>query len=155
MLAVPTEPVVTGSRLEAWPSHITLVPWFDLVTDRWQEFDASFREEAIVWDLDSRVRVVKKELFGTDEAPIQVARLFGIMSVLAHARSAGLVREFGGDFDDTYTGLNWHAHISDNARRTYEIGEDVALDAIAVFQKEDGIKTIKQQYLREGTTSNL
>ena len=99
MLAVPTEPVETGSRFDTWPPHITLVPWFDLPTNRWQDFDARFKEEDIVWDLDSRVRVVKKELFGTNDAPIRVARLFGVISVLAHARSAELVREFGGEFE--------------------------------------------------------
>jgi|GEM_PF-4174815 len=149
MLAVPTEPVETGSRLDTWPPHVTLVPWFDLPTNRWQEFDARFQEEDIVWDLDSRVRVVEKELFGSDDAPIEVARLFGIMSVLAHARSAGLVREFGGEFDSTYMGSNWHAHISDSTHRVYDIGEDIALSAIAVFQKKDGAKTIKQQYTRK------
>ncbi|KKW01790.1 MAG: hypothetical protein UY35_C0024G0009 [Candidatus Saccharibacteria bacterium GW2011_GWC2_48_9] len=154
MLAVPTEPVETGSQLDTWPPHITLVPWFDLPTNRWQDFDASFKEEDIVWDLDSRVRVVKKELFGTDDAPIEVARLFGIMSVLAHARSAGLVREFGGEFDVTYTGSNWHAHISDSTHRVYDVGEDIALNAIAVFQKKDGVKIIKQQYTRKEVTGN-
>lgn len=154
MLAVPTEPVETGSRFDTWPPHITLVPWFDLPTNRWQDFDARFKEEDIVWDLDSRVRVVKKELFGTDDAPIKVARLFGIISVLAHVRSAELVREFGGEFDATYTGSNLHAHVSGSAHRIYHIGEDIALDAIAVFQKKDGVKIIKQQYARKEATGN-
>lgn len=147
MLAAPVEPVELG-KVEAWPSHITLVPWFDLESSKWREFDEAFRDEDIVWDLDARVSVVREDQFGTPEKPVTVSRLFGIMSVLAHARAAGLVRDFGSKFDEQYMGLNWHAHISDRKDKVFEMGEVVQLDSIAVFQKHAGEKIIKQLYCR-------
>lgn len=147
MLAAPTEPVDVG-EVQAWPSHITLVPWFDLEASQWREFDQVFRDEEIVWDLDERVHVVKKDSFGTPENPVTVSRLFGITTVLAHARAAGLVRRFDGKFDEQYTGLDWHAHITDKPGRTYYEGDSVTLNSIAVFQKHAGQKIIKQLYER-------
>ena len=147
MIAAPVVPVEIGA-VDAWPSHMTLVSWFDLEAERWKQFDEQFQSEEIVWDLDSRLHVVKKDTFGTEERPVQVARVFGIISVLAHARAAGLVREFGGAFDEQYMGLDWHAHISDTSEKVFAKGEDVSLDSIAVFQKESGQKSIKQIYSR-------
>ena len=147
MIAAPVVPVEIGA-VDTWPSHMTLVPWFDLEADCWKQFDEQFQSEEIVWDLDSRLRVVMKDTFGTEERPVQVARVFGLMSVLAHARTAGIVREFGGAFDEQYMGLNWHAHISDTSEKVFTKGEEVPLDSIAVFQKESGRKSIKQIYSR-------
>ncbi|QHN42408.1 hypothetical protein GII36_00850 [Candidatus Mycosynbacter amalyticus] len=153
MAAVPVEPVEVGP-VDSWPSHITLVPWFDLVQSRWEAFDQAFQEEEIVWDLDARVHVVKKDTFGTDENPVTVSRLFGIMSVLAHSRTAGLVKDFGGSFDETYTGREWHAHITDKPGRVFEEGASIETSSIAIFQKQAGEKIIKQVYERPVITKN-
>lgn len=147
MIAAPVESVEIGA-VDVWPPHITLVPWFELESARWKQFDEQFEAEEIVWDLDSRLRIVRKDTFGSEECPVRVARVFGIMSVLAHARTAGLVREFGGSFDEQYMGLDWHAHISDTPKKIFNEGEEVSLDSVAVFQKVAGQKSIKQIYLR-------
>lgn len=65
-------------------------------------------------------------------------------------RLAGLVQEFGGRFDTSYTHMDWHPHISDSVGRSYDVGEEVELNSIVQsFKKADDVKIIKQQYRRE------
>lgn len=147
MAAIPVTEVAVGQRVDTWPPHITLVPWFELPSEQWEAFDREMHEREIVRDLDARMQVGKREMFGPHlDKP--VARLFGIMAVLAHTRMKVLVEDFGGSFDESYMGLNWHAHISDTEVFRGNVGDIIETNRIAIFQKQAGVKIIKAVYER-------
>lgn len=148
MAAIPLTDIKAGEQVDKWPPHITLVPWFELPAIQWPAFDHQMREREIVWDLDARMQVAKRDVFGENH-DIPVARLFGIMAVLAHTRMKSLVEDFNCDVDETYAGLNWHPHISDSEQLIGTVGDVIVTDRIALFQKNAGIKTIKEVYTRQ------
>jgi 2'-5' RNA ligase len=147
MAAIPITEVAAGQRVDAWPPHITLVPWFELPSEKWGDFDHEMHEREIVWDLDARMQVGKRDMFG-DSHDKPVARLFGIMAVLAHTRIKALAEEFGGRVDERFTGLEWHPHITDSPGFQANVGDIIETNHIAIFQKHAGVKIIKEVYER-------
>lgn len=143
MLATPLISVSIGDKVPRLPPHITLVPWFDLSAEDWPDFDRDIREELLVEE-GIMAYAAGDALYG-EANDVAVGELGGVMFG-AHALACAIVRRYGGEIDPTYTGLNWHPHVSYTPGRTIRTGEKLDIATLGVFSKDDDQKVVRALY---------
>lgn len=141
MVMAPLDNLSPGQEFHSLPAHITLVPWFDIEPEYWNEFDTSLRER-VREDLYMATQGVSRERFDHDAS---VTRMGGVMFG-AHAAVLSLAKAFGRNMDERYTGLHWSPHVTDKNNRVVEVGESVVPAGIAVIEKKTASKRVKSTY---------
>jgi len=109
ILAASLESCEIGAEYDHLPPHLTIVPPFYLHEDVLPELHEGMAERMIE---NPKMQIVGGETtsYGVGEE-VCVRQLGGRMFGL-HAAAIVFVRYLGGEFDETYTGLEWHPHLS-------------------------------------------
>jgi hypothetical protein len=139
MFASTLDRVEVGQRFASMPPHVTLFPWFDVDTVKFDTFNHELAEIIFDHPRASRPEGGSELFFGVDES-IPVRRFdhptAGIQDFSIHASLYKLVNRLHASYDPTYVGLNYAPHISNSPERSIAEGETIELDNLTVFQKD-------------------
>lgn len=142
MVASMLDRVEVGQRFASMPPHVTLFPWFDLKTAKFETLNQELGEIIIEHPRASRPEGGSALLFGVDGS-IPVRRLDRgtagynvIQDFSIHASLYNLVNRLHATYDPTHVGLNYAPHISDLPERSIAEGEVIELDNLTIFQKD-------------------
>ena len=136
----PLDEVKVGERFDTLPTHVTIVPWFNMTRYAWGRLDQTLQDR-LEEERFGTIVVSGRELFGAEnETPVAVVAgvLFGV-----HAMVHAAAKYNGAQFDETYTGSEWQPHISgyDGA-----MGSHITTAGLAVVRRENSGKDIKAFY---------
>lgn len=146
-ILAPLERVDVGQEFDKFPPHVTIMPpavledvMIEPLCDRLAEVaDDCLPASFYAWDEDS---------FG-DNGEITVLRsTFPTTLMEVHAGSLLAVEQLGGSFDRTYTGKDWHPHITEHAEISPRGA--VPIDSMALFcAPKGGLKTVLRTFSGE------
>ena len=144
MVAAPLVEVTPSQLFASLPPHMTIVPWFDLEADRWQQFDAVLADDIMEEERFHAVHGVSRAMFGA-EHNVAVTRLAGCMFGM-HAAVFSLAKALGATFDERYLGLDWAPHVADKPGSCVAPGQSLELSVLAVFQSLPDSRVVKAVY---------
>jgi hypothetical protein len=142
MVASTLDRVEVGQRFASMPPHVTLFPWFDVETAKFEILNRELGEIILEHPRASRPEAGSALFFGVDGS-IPVRRLDRptagynvIQDFSIHSSLYKLVNRLHATYDPTYVGLNYAPHISDTSERSIAEGEVIELDNLTIFQKD-------------------
>jgi hypothetical protein len=152
MVVSTLEETQVGQVYDSMPTHVTNLAWFNLATDSWEYFNDEMH------DLIEQTRqpsvIIGDRGFEDDPgAPVyRLNRITPTFNVLRgfdiHAGVWRAAHQFGQDIDPTYAGLNWHPHISDKTDSSLQTGQEIILDNLTVFRRDEQRKKIVKAIYR-------
>jgi hypothetical protein len=141
MFASTLDRVEVGQRFASMPPHVTLFPWFDVDTAKFDTLNHELAEIIFDHPRVSRPEGGSELFFGVDESiPVRrfdhpTAGYNVIQDFSIHASLYELVNRLHASYNPTYVGLNY-PHISNSPERSIAEGETIELDNLTVFQKD-------------------